>query len=135
MARWNFAKEAMSSTKADRKMLAAKAALDLMLSHGDKAPSLTKGGPYVRLASLLYFTATGKRNRLARNCKKRFDDLKASGFDFSLTRGQGRAGAGHLPGSGSSMHAHEPPRGTRSAAPLGRHWSKSSTRPSATRNS
>ena len=79
---WSWAKEKPRRTKADRKLLAARVALDLMIDYGDHAPTLAKDGKFTQLAELLYSTATGKRDGLARSCKQCFDVYKDGGFDF-----------------------------------------------------
>lgn len=66
---------------AAQKMVAAEKAFDLLLEHGGREPTLTKGGDYFELANLLHRVATGKRSaELSRPCMKYFADLRADGF-------------------------------------------------------
>jgi hypothetical protein len=53
-----------------RKQTAAEFALVLLAHYGRKHPTLTTGGPFLELASILYEAATGKRNvDLDRQCR------------------------------------------------------------------
>ena len=61
-----------------RKQLAASLACDLLLDYGGHTPTLTKGGPYLTLAGLLYKTATGRDGDLENACSKHFASLKTS---------------------------------------------------------
>jgi hypothetical protein len=53
------------------KLTAATLAKTLIETHGSKRPTLTDGGPYYRLASILYSAATGEHEvDLSRQCRR-----------------------------------------------------------------
>ena len=64
------------TTKADRKLLAADLTSSLIFNHGGYIPTLTRDGPYIKLANLMYFTATGEKSELEGYCRKLFANLE-----------------------------------------------------------
>jgi hypothetical protein len=90
-----------------RKRLAAEAAFDLIADHGSYPMTLTPDGPYITLANVLFFVATGKRSDLETHCRHHFDYLKTEegvsfysrdmGWRRKGPRGKGDGGDGGVP--------------------------------------
>jgi hypothetical protein len=60
-----------------RKLLTARIAYELLSDWGSEVPTLTADGPYIRLANLLFKTATASDSDTARACSSYFKMLQA----------------------------------------------------------
>jgi hypothetical protein len=65
--------------EAARKKIAAESALTILLLCGEK-PTLSRSGSYLKLATLLFEVATGKRVNLERVCAKCCAEAEADGY-------------------------------------------------------
>jgi hypothetical protein len=72
---------ARAREEAKRARIAAERAFDLLNDWGGQSPTLTKSGPYLRLASLLFELATGQQEKnMNRACTNYFEELRKDGF-------------------------------------------------------
>ena len=81
-----YVKKETGRTAANRKRLAAEVAHDLILDYGSVVPTLTKDEPYIELANLLYFVATGKKGDLKKHCGQHFADSNEKNSTSILPR-------------------------------------------------
>ena len=104
--------EETGRTKANRKLLAAEVACDLMLDYGGVVPTLTGDGQYIRLAGLLYFVATGKRATWRDTADSTSTTSSGKDHDF-YPPGGGRAERGCLPAISKMWSKRSPRRNAR----------------------
>ena len=70
---------------------AAYHALDLVICWHDKPPSLTKGGPYLQVASMLFESATGRHEAdLERVCRKQLGKVVGTIENYRRIKKAGR---------------------------------------------